>query len=154
MSAQAMDAAERQQKESIQLVTFSNNLADLEMQLELSCNTVASRAYSAELISDQLMDEVLDKNPQSQHQRALYLVRKIRTAIGDSEQAENRMDTFVKILGREAPFRSLVKKMGKYIYIYTELITIIYSYIFVYEIYICAKFQRMSSQEEKKLRRC
>ena len=51
---------------STALKVYCSCLDMLELQLELSVNSVASSAYSAELIGEELMDDVLDKNPMSQ----------------------------------------------------------------------------------------
>ena len=96
---------------------FSMSIEMLEMQLELSCSSVASSAYSAELIGEALMDDVLDKVPMSQQDRTLYLLRnigkKLRRA-ADPAEAKGYMDVFMLIVASEASFRHLVERIGEF----------------------------------------
>ena len=111
---QAMAADQSMEQETAEKV-FSRSIEMLEMQLELSCSSVASSAYSAGLIGEALMDDVLDKVPVSQQDRTLYLLRnigkKLRT---DPAEAKGYMDVFIKIVASEASFRHLVDKIGEF----------------------------------------
>lgn len=101
-------------KESEEFETFAKAFDDLEVQLETSCTGVASKSYAAGLIDEDLMDAVIDKNPVSQYDRALLLIGRIGKTIrrANAEQAKTTMDTFMKILGKEASFRHLTERIG------------------------------------------
>ena len=85
----------------------------LEQHLELSVNSVASSAYSAKLIGEKLMDDVLDKNPMSRFERTLYLLRNIGKKMCKPEEATVVMKQFLEILEHEAAFRPLVKRISE-----------------------------------------
>ena len=105
------DAASQEIAEKV----FERSIDMLEMQLELSCSSVASSAYSAELINDALMDDVLDKTPMSQQDRTLYLLRNIGKKLrGDSAEAKVVMDTFMSIVASEVAFQHLAKRIGQF----------------------------------------
>ena len=98
---------------STALRVYSSCLDMLELQLELSVNSVASSAYSAELIGEELMDDVLDKNPMSQFERTLFLLRNIGKKMRKPEEATVVMKQFLEILENEAAFDYLVKRISE-----------------------------------------
>ena len=92
---------------------FSSCLEMLELSLEQSVNNVASNAYSAGLIGEQMMDDVLDKTPMSRFERTLFLLRNIGKKMREPEEASVAMNHFLEILENEAAFRYLVKRIGE-----------------------------------------
>ena len=113
---QAMDIAAEQSTATVTAEkVFSRSFDMLEMQLELSCSSVASTAYSAELIGETLMDNVLDKVPMSQQDRTLYLLRNIGKKLRkDPEEAKGYMDEFMLILASEPSYQHLVQRIGEF----------------------------------------
>ena len=85
----------------------------LELHLQLSVNSVASSAYSAKLIGEKLMDDVLDKNPMSRFERTLLLLRNIGKPENVQASLRRPMKQFLEILEHEAAFRPLVKRISE-----------------------------------------
>ena len=92
---------------------FSNCRPMLEIQLELSVNSVASKAYSAGLIGNQLLTSVIRKKHMTQLERTLCLLLDIQSKMLQAEDASAVMEEFIKILEEEAAYRYLVKRISE-----------------------------------------
>ena len=85
-----------------------------ELHLEpLSMESIISYAYSAKLIDEKLMNDVLDKCPMSQFERTLLLLRNIGKKMCKPEEATVVMKQFLEILESNPAFCPLVKRISE-----------------------------------------
>ena len=92
---------------------FSSCRHMLEIQLELSVNSVASSAYSAGLIDNQLLTSVIRKQHMTQLERTLCLLVDIQSKMHRPEDASAVMEKFIKILEEEAAYQYLVERISE-----------------------------------------
>lgn len=92
---------------------FSSCREMLEIQLELSVNSVASSAFSAGLIDNQLLTSVIRKQHLSQFERTLCLLLDIQSEMLQPGNASVVMEKFIKILEEEAAYRYLATKISE-----------------------------------------
>lgn len=93
---------------------FSSCRHMLEIQLELSVNKVASSAFSAGLIDNQLVTSVVRKQHMTQLERTLYLLLDIRSQmLQKPEKVSAIMEKFIKILEKEMVYEYLVTRISE-----------------------------------------
>ena len=101
-------------KQSTAVEVFDKYYDKLAMTMELSYNSVASSAYTANLIDRQLMTKVVVKDTNSQQVGTLYLLLYIGGKMEtEPEQAESIMEKFIAILDQEHAYRHLAEKISK-----------------------------------------
>ena len=75
--------------------------------------SIISYTYSAKLIEEKLMNDVLGKNPMSRFERTLLLLRNIGEKMHKPEEATVVMKQFLEILESNPAFRPFVKKISE-----------------------------------------
>ena len=72
--------------------------------------SIISYAYSAKLIEEKLMNDILGKNPMSQFERTLFLLRNIGEKMHKPEEATVVMRQFLEILEKQPSISPFCEK--------------------------------------------
>ena len=110
-------ARPQQQTKSAAQKVFEKNLAMATMVMKSSYLSMATNAYSADLITKDLMRGVTSKNltttPSERMVMLLWNIVDKLDAARDAETCKAIMKTFLDIVRAEAAYRPLVKQIGK-----------------------------------------